>query len=78
MNGVVAYIVETGDGRITLTIDDVSSSKQPPTSWCQEFFYTSNSYDSEAMKNMSLTKEQYAKIGENIILRLLAVNGKLK
>jgi hypothetical protein len=56
MNGVVAYIVETSDGRITLTMDDLSSSKQPPTSWCQEFFYTSNSYDSEAMKKMSLTK----------------------
>jgi len=77
MNGVVAYVVENDTGRAILTMDDVSSNRQPPTIWSQELFYTSNSYDSEAMKNLKLTKEQYAEIGENIILRLLAVNGLL-
>jgi hypothetical protein len=78
MNGVVAYIQETEDGRTTLTFDDVSSEKQPPTSWCHEVLFTSNCYDSEAMKNLNLTKEQYGEIGENLIIRLLALNSKLK
>ena len=78
MNGVVAYIVEKDTGRTTHTMDDVSSNRQLPTIWSQEIFYTSYSYDSETMKNLKLTKEQYAEIGESIILRLLAVNGMLK
>jgi hypothetical protein len=78
MNGIVAYIVETADGRTKLIIDDVISNNQPPTNWRQEIFCTSNTYDSEVIENMNLSKEQYAEIGENIILRLLAMNGALK
>ena len=78
MNGVVAYIQETEDGKTTLVFDDVSSEKQPPASWRHEVLFTSNSYDSEAMKTLNLTKEQYAEIGENLIIRLLALDGKLK
>ena len=78
MNGIVAYILETNDGRSKLIIDDVISNNHPPTNWRQEMFYTSNIYDSEVIKNMNLSKEQYAEIGENIILRLLAMNGALK
>ena len=78
MNGVVAYIQETEDGKTTLTFDDVSSNDQPPTSWYRGVPFTLNSYNSEAMKNLNLTKEQYAEIGENLIIRLLALGGKLK
>lgn len=78
ISGVVAYIRVTEGGKIKLTLDDVSSEKQPPTTWCHEVLFTSNTYDSEAMKSLNLTKEQYADIGENLIIRLLALDGKLK
>jgi len=77
-NGVVAYIQETDDGKITLTFDDVSSEKQPPSSWQRVVLYTSNSYDSDVMKKLSLTKQQFAEIGENLIIRLLVLAGKIK
>jgi hypothetical protein len=76
MNAVVAYIQQTEDGRTTLTFDDVSSEAQPPTLWCREALFTSNSYDSEAMKNLNLTKKQYAEIGENLVMRLLALGAR--
>ena len=77
MNGVVAYLTETQDGRTTLTFDDVSSDEGSPTCWRHEILYTLNSYDSDALEHLSLTKEQFAEIGENLIMRLLARNGKL-
>ena len=76
MNGVVAYIAETEEGRTTLTFDDVSS--ETPTSWRHKVLYTRASYDSKALEEMALTKEQYAEIGENLMIRLLAINGKLR
>jgi len=30
------------------------------------------------MKNLSLTKEQFAEIGENLVIRLLVLAGKIK
>lgn len=78
MNGVVAYIQETEDGKTMLTFDDVSSEKQLPIYWRKEVLYTSNSYSSAAMESLSLTKEQYAEIGESLIIRLLALDGKIK
>lgn len=66
MNGVVAYIQETEDGKTTLTFDDLSSESMPPKRWNHEVLYTYNSYNSEAMNNMKLTKEQYAEIGETL------------
>ena len=78
MKGVVAYIQEIEDGKTMLTFDDVSSDKQSSTHWSKEVLYTSNSYDSAAMESLSLTKKQYAEIGESLIIRLLALNGKIK
>ena len=78
MKGVIACIQEMEDGITMLTFDDVSSEYNLFTNWSEEVLYTSKSYDSNAIENMNLTKEQYAEIGENLIIRLLALNGKLK
>jgi hypothetical protein len=78
MKGVVAYIQEIEDSKTMLTFDDVSSENNLSTNWSKEVLYTSKSYDSNAIENMNLTKEQFAEIGENLIIRLLALNGKLK
>ena len=79
MKGVIACIQEMEDGITMLTFDDVSSEYNLFTNWSEEVLYTSKSYDSNAIENMNLTKEQYAEIGENLIIKgLLALNGKLK
>jgi len=78
MKGVIACIQEMEDGITMLTFDDVSSEYNLFTNWSEEVLYTSKSYDSNTIENMNLTKEQYAEIGENLIIRLLALNGKLK
>ena len=43
--------------------------------WRTGGHYTSASYDKEELKKLRLTREQFAEIGENIVIRLLAVNG---
>ena len=76
MNGVVAYIKTTKTGVTKLYFDDVRSEKvSKPEIWEYDVFYTVNKYDSHKIENMKLSKEQYAEIGENLILRLLALNG---
>ena len=75
MKGVVAYIEDTENGGIKLVFDDVhSNDAKNPKKWDHEVFFTSNNYDQEKLKGMELSKEQYAEIGENIIIRLLALN----
>jgi hypothetical protein len=43
INGVVAYIQDTADDKITLTYDDVFSDSQSPISWRHEDLFTKNS-----------------------------------
>jgi hypothetical protein len=79
MKGVAAFIKDQGDGNIKLTFNDVeavSSSDEP--SWKHVALFTSNSYREDSLRNLSLSKEQFAEIGENLIFRLLAQSGYLK
>ena len=78
MNGVVSYIKNTKKGVTKLYFDNVKSEESSnPETWEYDVFYTVNEYDSHKIEKMELSKEQYAEIGENLILRLLAVDGKL-
>ncbi|GAB1257901.1 hypothetical protein NBRC116494_24030 [Aurantivibrio plasticivorans] len=78
MEGVVAYIEDEG-GEIKLTFDDVSCRDgENPSTWNKEFLFTSASFDRDAISSLSLSKEQFAEIGENLIIRLLALNGKIQ
>jgi hypothetical protein len=78
MNGVVAYIQKTEDGKTMLTFDDVSADNEMPIKWTKRVLYTSHAYNSEAMAKLELTNEQYAAIGESLVIRLLVLNSKLK
>jgi hypothetical protein len=78
MKGVAAYIERDGD-ETRLTFDDIEAdSAVDPTTWSKTVLYTYNAYPSDDLEAMSLSKEQYAEIGENLLLRLLAINGRLK
>jgi len=79
MNGVTAFIKEQDDGTIRLVFNDVKATEETETpNWKHSVLFTSNSYEAEAMKNLSLSKNQFAEIGENLVIRLLALGGYLK
>lgn len=78
MKGVAAYIEKDG-GEIRLIFDDMEAeSVAAPTVWRKAALFTFSAYPEAELENMALSKEQYAEIGENLILRLLALNRRLK
>lgn len=78
MKGLAAYIERDGE-ETRLTFDDIETgASADPTTWSKMALYTCNAYPSGDLDSISLTKEQYAEIGENLLLRLLAINGRLK
>jgi hypothetical protein len=79
MKGITAYLKLENDENIELVLNDViSTSETDNTDWTHSTLFTSNSYSENSLKELSLSKEQFAEIGENLIIRLLAVNGLLK
>ena len=79
MKGVVAFIKDQEDGSIRLVFNDVeTSSGTDNPDWKHIVHFTSNSYNSKSFKELSLSKEQFAQIGENLVIRLLALGGHLK
>lgn len=79
MHGVIAHLKRTHNEEITLVLDDVISDNQlMPRRWETSSFFTSISYDSDSTGELRLTKEQYAMIGENLIIRLLSLGDEAK
>lgn len=75
--GVVACVQDLGNGSVKLIFDDVvSESASNPVNWSFESFYTWREYPSENLDEMKLTAQQYQEIGENLVARLLALNGR--
>ena len=73
MKGVTVFLQKQSDGKHRLIINDVvASSDTDKPDWKHSILYTYNNYDSVALKNMSLSQEQFAEIGQNIIARLIA------
>jgi len=78
MKGVTVFLKEGNNGKIKLTLNDViATSDSAAPDWKHDLNFTQNEYDSESMKKLELTEKQYAEIGENLIIRLLALNGHL-
>ena len=73
MNGVTAFIQKQKDGTYRLILNDVvASSDTDAPDWKHSILFTYNNYDSASLKDMSLSQEQFADIGQNIIARLIA------
>ena len=76
--GVVVSLVELEDGSTRIIIDDVKSSEpQRKTSWMFDCFVTHKRLDSKALDAMSLPRNEYQGLGEMVIARLLALNGRV-
>jgi hypothetical protein len=70
--------VELEDGSSRIVIDDVRSSEpQRKTSWLFDRFYTHKRVDSKALDAMSLPRDEYQGLGEAVLARLLALNGRV-
>ena len=79
MEGVTAFIQKEDDGNLRLVLNDViaTSSGESPD-WRHNVLFTSNTYDEDLLKNCNLSNEQFAEIGQNLIMRLLVLGGFLK
>lgn len=77
--GVVACLRDDRDGTSKLIFDDVDAdSTTNPIQWSFASFYTWRNYPDGALNQMKLSPQEYQAIGENLIARLLARNGRLK
>ncbi len=76
--GVVASLLETSEGRLCLVLDDVRHQLGADTShWNHNSFFTAREYLRKDLEDLNLSKEEFAQIGENIIVRILAAaNGR--
>ena len=72
--GVVATLCSAPNGGVRLTLDDVRSLPMlDATSWQRESLFTYRDFDASALEDLALSREQFAEIGENIVIRLLAL-----
>lgn len=62
-----------------LVFDDARSDiPKRPTKWKPQTLFTWNEYDSKQLSEMKLSQREFAEIRENLVIRLLALNGTLK
>ena len=74
MIGVAAYLKQEPDGKVRLLLADVESVGEGENpDWRHRAFFTSADYDAMALEEFSLSKDQFAEIGENLVLRLLTL-----
>lgn len=77
--GLVAYLRRLDDKTMRLIFDHVEADTEiSPKSWRHFCFNTFNDYDAEDLKNLRLTQKDFASIGENLIISLLALNKTLE
>lgn len=73
--GVVARMEFNGD-TCRLVFEDVSAGPKS-ASWRHERPYTSKEFERARLIDLKLTKDELAQIGENLVIRLLELSGKL-
>ena len=77
--GVVVSLLDLGDGTCRVILDDVRSDlPQRQTSWQFDCFYTHKRLDSRQLDDMALPDPEYQGLGEAVLARLLALNGRVK
>jgi hypothetical protein len=77
--GVVLSLLDLGNGKCRVILDDVRSGQpQRETSWQFTSFYTDRRFDSPQLDAMSLPGADYQELGVAVLARLLALNGRLK
>ena len=77
--GLAICLRDIGNGTSRIFMDDVkSASSQNPASWQYDCFYTyTPEIENTTIDNMAISDEGFQKIGEVIVARLLALNGRV-
>jgi hypothetical protein len=77
--GLIACLRKMNDGTTKLILDDVrAKTDKNPISWKFENMFTFNRYNSDKLERLDISEKEFASIGENLVIRLLALNGDLK
>jgi len=74
-SGIVVSLRATSDQHLCVVFDDVR--QQPAAdalSWTHQRLFTAAEYSRSELEGMGLSKDQLAQIGENIVVRLLALS----
>lgn len=77
--GVAVCLRDMGNGTSRLFFDDVKANKEEnPITWQFDYFYSfTPELDNPTLDEMRLTDEQFQQIGEAVVARLLALNGRV-
>ena len=76
--GVVATIHKVAEGCFRLTLDDVKSVMTlDATTWQREGLFTFRDFAVSSLHELQLTQQQFAEIGENLLIRLMTNRGSL-
>lgn len=60
-------------------MDDVEAgSASENGNWKHSVLLTTRNYDSDTLKDLALTKKEFAQIGEDLVIHLLALRGGTK
>jgi hypothetical protein len=72
--GVVVTLLDLGNGKFRLIMDDVTSQEGPrEKAWHFDLFYTHAQLDAREVEAMALPDSDYEGIGTSLMARLLAL-----
>ena len=75
--GVVVSLLDDGNQRSSLIMDDVrSNGPATQTTWMLDAFFSQRIFDNGDLDSMTLTDDVYRDIGIAVVARLLALNGR--
>ena len=76
--GLAVCLRDMGDGTSRIFLDDVEADKlENPIKWSHSFFYSfTPELENDCVNKMGLTDQQFQEIGESVVARLLALNGR--
>ena len=77
-HGLAVCLRDMGDGTSRIFFDDVDADRlENPIKWNHAFFYTfTPELENVRINKMGLTDQQFQEIGESVVARLLALNGR--
>jgi hypothetical protein len=76
--GVVATLMAVDDDTCRLIMDDVGrGGASGKTSWKQQRFFTHRDLNSKKLNDLTLSPDEYRQIGENLLVRILALSDRI-
>ena len=75
-SGVVVSFRRVSDGRVRVTLDDVSNEARTTEGpWSHRSFFTHKEYDSGSIDQLQLSEAEFASLGRQVFARLNALQG---